>query len=109
MAKEPPPGGAEYWPHVTELLAGYLGFGLMFANSAYTFRGGCGSCYNPNANRDAYLTERQSTYVLAIFATLKNLPVASVSKHLKGHLRGFYKKAAKEIAAQAPDGKLLAG
>lgn len=97
MAKEPPPGGVEYWPHVTELIAIYLGFGLMFANSAYTFRGGCGSCYNANANRDAYLSEQQSVYALAIFARLKGLPNAAVTRHLKSHLRGFYKKAAKEI------------
>ncbi len=108
MAKEPPPGGVEYWPHATELLAIYLGFGLMFANSAYTFRGGCGSCYNPNATRDAYLTERQSTYALAIFAVLKNLPNASVNKHLKSHLRGFYNKASKQIASQVSAQGLLA-
>jgi len=107
MAKEPPPGGVEYWPHATELLAIYLGFGLMFANSAYTFRGGCGSCYNPNATRDAYLTERQSTYALAIFAVLKNLPKESVSKHLKSHLRGFYNRASKQIASQVSAKGLL--
>jgi hypothetical protein len=97
MAPEPPPGGIEYWPHVTELLAIYLGFGLMFANSAFTFRGGCGSCYNPQANRDAYLSELESTYALAIFAVLKGIPQSTVTRHLKGHLRGFYKRAVKEI------------
>ena len=103
MAKEPPPGGVEYWPHVTELLAVYLGFGLMFANSAFTFRGGCGSCYNPNANRDAYLSEREATYALAIFAVLKDIPNSSVTGHLKSHLRGFYKKAVKEINQRTDD------
>lgn len=103
MARTPPPGGGEYWPHVTELLAVYLGFGLMFANSAFTFRGGCGSCYNPNANRDAYLSEHEATYALAIFAVLKGLPNSSVTKHLKKHLRGFYKKAVKEINLRTDD------
>lgn len=107
MASRPPPGGEEYWPHVTELLAIYLGFGLMFANSAYTFRGGCGSCYNANANRDAFLTEQQSVYSLAIFSVLKSLPDADVTRHLKGHLRGFYRKAVKEIKRQAPTHGLL--
>ncbi|MET0117000.1 MAG: hypothetical protein ABW090_06225 [Sedimenticola sp.] len=97
MAKEPPPGGAEYWPHATELLAIYLGFGVMFANSAFTFRGGCGSCYNPNANRDAYLSEIESTYALAIFSVLKGIPGSTVTGHLKKHLRGIYKKATREI------------
>lgn len=103
MAKTPPPGGVEHWPHVTELLAVYLGFGLMFANSAFTFRGGCGSCFNPNANRDAYLSERETTYALAIFAVLKDIPNSSVTVHLKGHLRGFYKKAVKEINQRTQD------
>jgi len=97
MANEPPPRGAEYWPHVTELLAIYSGFGVMFANSAFTFRGGCGSCYNPAANRDAYLSEREATYALAIFAVLKEIPNSAVTKHMKGHLRGVFKKAVKEI------------
>ena len=69
----------------------------MFANSAFTFRGGCGSCYNPNAKRDAYLTEFQSVYALAIFSVLKSIPNATVTAHLKGHLKGFYRKAVKEI------------
>jgi hypothetical protein len=103
MAKEPPPGGTEYWPHVTELLAIYLGFGLMFANSAYTFRGGCGSCYNANANRDAYLTEQQSVYALAIFGALKDIPDSAVTRNLKSHLRSFYKKAVKDIKSRVQD------
>jgi hypothetical protein len=100
MAKTPAPGGEDLWPHATEITAIFLGFGLMFANSAYTFRGGCGSCYNPQANRDAYLTEQQSTYALALFAVLKEIPDATVKKQLKGHLSGFYKKAVKDIQQQ---------
>ena len=103
MTRTPPPGGVEYWPHVTELLAVYLGFGLMFANSAFTFRGGCGSCYNPNTNRDAYLSEQEATYALAIFAVLKGIPNSSVTGHLKSHLRGFYRKAVKEINQRKDD------
>ena len=107
MAKEPPPGGVEYWPHTTELLAVYLGFGLMFANSAFTFRGGCGSCYNPNANRDAYLTEVEATYALAIFATLKGIPSSAVTKHLKKHLRSIFKQSVKDIESQPARIQLL--
>ncbi|MDT8405253.1 hypothetical protein [Sulfuriflexus sp.] len=103
MADEAPPGGAEHWPHVTELLAIYTGFGVMFANSAFTFRGGCGSCYNPAANRDAWLSEREATYALAIFAVLKAIPVSAVTRYLKGHLRGVFKQAMKEINARPED------
>lgn len=98
MAKQVPPGGAESWPHTTEMLAIFLGFGLMFANSAYTFRGGCGSCYNASANRDAYLTEQQSVYGLALFCVLKGIPNSDVTPNMKKHLRGFYKKAVKDIS-----------
>ncbi len=102
-AQTPPPGGAESWPQVTEVLATWLGFGLMFANSAYNFRGGCASCYNPNAQRNAYLSEQQSTYALAIFAVLKNISPREVTPYLKAHLRGFFKKAVKEVSRRGDD------
>lgn len=98
MAKTEPPGGIDYWPQATELLAVFLGFGLMFANSAYNFRGGCGSCYNPYAQRDAYLTEAESTYALALFCLLKDIPNSQVTPHLKNHLRGIYRKSVREIS-----------
>lgn len=97
MGQEVPPGGMEFWPQATELLAIYLGFGVMFANSAFTFRGGCGSCYNPHATREASLPELEATYALAIFAVLKGISNSTVTPHLKKHLRGFYKKAVQEI------------
>ncbi|MCU7891829.1 MAG: hypothetical protein KZQ78_09550 [Candidatus Thiodiazotropha sp. (ex Ustalcina ferruginea)] len=97
MSQEPPSGGAGHWPETTELLAIFMGFGLMFANSAFTFKGGCGSCYNPSAVRQAALSEYEATYALALFAVLKEIPNATVSRHFKKHLRGFYKKAVKEI------------
>ena len=104
MADEQPPGGSEYWPHVTELLAIYTGFGVMFANSAFTYSGGgCASCYNPAANRDAYLSEREATYALAIFSVLKDIPGSDITRHMKGHLRGVFKKAVKEIKGRDND------
>ncbi len=100
MAGEPPPGGRDFWPQSTEVLATFLGFGLMFANSAYTFRGGCGSCYNPNAVRQAYLTEVEATYALAIFCFLKGIDPPSVTPHLKRHLRSPLRRALAELAGQ---------
>jgi hypothetical protein len=102
-ADKPPPGGADYWPQVTELLAVYLGFGVMFANSAFTFKGGCGSCYNPNANRDAYLSELEATYALAIFCVLKGIQSSEVTPHLKKHLRGVFKSCLREIQDRGAD------
>ena len=98
MAKIPPPGGVDNWPQATELLAVFFGFGLMFANSAYNFRGGCSSCYNPYAQRDAYLSETEATYALALFCCLKDVPNSDVTPHLKRHLRGTYRKSVKEIS-----------
>lgn len=103
MASQPPPGGKEYWPHATELLAIFLGFGLMFANSAFTYKGGCGSCYNPYAVRSAYLSEREATYALGIFAVLKGISNGDVTRHLKGHLRGVYRQSVREIKRREPD------
>lgn len=99
MSQNPPPGGPDYWPEITELLAIYLGFGLMFANSAFTHRGGCGSCYNPAANRNAALSESEATYALAIFGVLKELPTREVTRHLKKHLRPLYRHAVRDLQA----------
>ena len=100
-ADEPPPGGESFWPQATEVLAVFMGFGLMIANSAYTFRGGCGSCYNPLAERSASLSQDEATYALAIFSVLKDIPNKDVLAHLKSYLRPAYKKAVKEIRQNA--------
>lgn len=103
MTKVPPPGGIDYWPQATELLAIYLGFGLVFANSAYNFRGGCGRCYNPYAQRSAYLSEVEATYALALFCQLKAIPNSEVTPHLKSHLRGIYRRSVREISGKAQE------
>ena len=95
-ATEPPPGGAENWPHVTEILAVFLGFGLMFANTALVLpRGGC--CGGPVVRRQAYVSQHDITYALAIFAALKGLPQKTVLEHLKKSLRGHFKQALREV------------
>jgi hypothetical protein len=95
-AAEPAPGGAENWPHVTEILAVFLGFGLMFANTALVLpKGGC--CGGPVVRRQAYVSQHDITYALAIFATLKGLPAKAVLVHLKKSLRGHFKRALREI------------
>jgi len=100
-AEEAPPGGADNWPHITELLAVFMGFGLMFANSAYTApSGGCGGCGGPATARDAYLSQYDITYALAIFAVLKAIPVKAVVPHLKRPLRPFFKKAYKDVCSR---------
>ncbi len=92
-----PPGEQEFWSQATEVLATAMGFGVMQANSSYEFRGGCSSCFNPNAVRQSSLTEADNVYALAIFSLLKDIDHNLVKKHLKSHLRPFYKRAIKQL------------
>lgn len=100
LAEEPPPGGEQNWAQATEVLAVFLGFGLMFANSAFNVRiSRCGSCGAPPADRESFLSQHDIAYALAIFCVLKGIPNRAVLPHLKGSLRGFYKKAVTEVSA----------
>lgn len=100
LSNQLPPGGAEHKPPATEMLAIFMGFGVMFANTAYAFRGGCSSCHNHAANRVAVLSEDEATYALALFCQLKGIDNKTVTPQLKSHLRSAYKQAAKEINRQ---------
>ncbi len=97
LASEEPPGGLENWPHVTELLAVFLGFGVIFANDAYNFRAGCGGCGPAAVSRENYLSQHDVTYALAIFATLKGIPEKRVKGHLKKTLRGYFSRAMQDV------------
>lgn len=101
LAKEPPPGGEENWAHATEVVATFLGFGLLMANSAFNVRiPRCGSCAPQPLDRESFLSQYDITYALAIFAVLKGLPNKEVVPHLKSSLRSFYKRAVKEVAGR---------
>jgi len=50
-----------------------IGYGVLLANSAYTFGGGCGSCYNATANRQPALTKLENVFALALFYQLKGI------------------------------------
>ena len=95
-----PPGGEKFVPQAIDLVSSFLGFGVMFTNTAYQFKGGCGSCYNKYANREVALPENEMVYCLAVFCVLKSIPVTHVTRHLKSHLRGEFKKAIKELNAK---------
>lgn len=92
-----PPGGVDFFQQTAEVLAVFLGFGVILTNSAYAFRGSCAKCYDPRANRRASLSESEVLYALALFGELKNLPARQVTQHLKPHLRSAYKVALKQI------------
>ncbi|WNO09289.1 hypothetical protein [Teredinibacter sp. KSP-S5-2] len=92
-----PPGGPELFVPAAEVVAIFMGFGVLFSNSAYTFRGGCGSCYNPHANRSAALSEDECLFALAVFCKLKKIPISEAKQYLKPHLKGRLKKGMKQF------------
>ncbi|AZQ83874.1 hypothetical protein EKO29_07445 [Colwellia sp. Arc7-635] len=92
-----PPGGKDYLPQAIDLVACFMGFGVIFANTAYQFKGGCGSCNNASLNRQAALTEPETLYALALFCVLKKEPIKNVKGHLKSHLRKDFVNAYKSI------------
>lgn len=92
-----PPGGKDYLAQAADALACFLGFGVMMSNTVYQFKGGCGSCYNPYANREASLNETHTVFMHALVSYFKNDKRSK--QHLKPHLRGQFKKAQKEIKA----------
>jgi hypothetical protein len=103
QGKQLPPGGDELLPQVSELVAVFLGFGVMLSNTAYQFKGGCGSCFNAYANRQPALTESELIFALALMAKLKGQAKGKVLGQLKPHLRSMYKKADKMLNNEIKD------
>ena len=95
--KNLPPGGKECLPQAIDLVACFMGFGVILANTAYQFKGGCGSCNNASLNRQAALTEPETLYALALFCVLKKEQVKVVKTHLKAHLKKDFTHAYKSI------------
>jgi len=103
LARDEPPGGQENWLHATEVLAVFMGFGLMMSNTAYaTPNIGCTSCRLPGADRESHLSQYDLTYALALFCALKGIRRGEALSHLKAPLRGYFKRALKEVMSNAP-------
>lgn len=95
QGRELPPGGEQFVDAATEVMASFFGFGIMLSNTVYQFRGGCGKCYNKYANRSSELSEQQHVFLLALFCHIKG--EKNAAKHLKGHLRSYFKKASNDL------------
>jgi hypothetical protein len=99
LAQTPAPCDEGQWPHMTELLAVYMGFGIMFVNTARPrVNTGCGSCSDPSMERKGAMDEMEVLYALAIFCVLKEIPARDVLPHIKGYLKPLFKKALKDVA-----------
>lgn len=108
-AKVLPPGGTDYLPMAGELTGIFMGFGIMFANSAVIARaGGCGGCGGGQSPvRQVFLSEEEATYALAVFCHLKSIDGGKASKHLKKHLRRFFKAALKDCKQRSQHHNVL--
>lgn len=91
------PSGKEVLAQTIDLVACFMGFGVVFANTAYQFKGGCGSCNNRSLNRQAALPEIETVYALALFCVIKGCDIKQVKKELKSHLYKPFRQAHKEI------------
>lgn len=92
-----PPGGKDVLAQTIDLVACFMGYGVVFANTAYQFKGGCGSCNNSNLNRQAALPELETVFALALFCVIKGVDIKPIKKALKSHLYKPFRQAHKEI------------
>ncbi|RHW77136.1 hypothetical protein [Colwellia sp. RSH04] len=97
------PGGNDLQPQAIDLIACFLGFGVIFSNTAYQFKGGCGSCNIKALNRQNALPEVETVYALALFCASKGIAVSKIKPHLKSHLFKTLKSAHKEITYNLKD------
>ena len=100
QSQKTPPAGPQSFNETAEILSVFMGFGILVANSAYTFRGSCARCYDPRANRAAALSENEAIFSLALFCELKQVPAKKVLVAIKPYLRSTYKKSIKQIKSQ---------
>ncbi len=104
-AQTPGPGGKALHGHLIDLLAVFMGFGLFLANSAVIIQRGCSGC-GKSVQATGFLSEDQTTYALAIFCCLKQIPDKEARPYLKSALRPLFKKALKEVADSGRTGPL---
>jgi hypothetical protein len=79
-ARELPPGGATRWSQAVDLLAIFLGFGVVYANSLPLF---LPAGKDGNRREEDHLSRWDAAYALAIFCVLKGIPRREVLPRLK--------------------------
>ncbi|WP_018872947.1 hypothetical protein [Thioalkalivibrio sp. ALJ16] len=98
-AERPAPAAEDNTPHIAELLAVQLGFGIMLANTAFHVRvNQCGACKGPSAEREAALSRDDLAYALALFCRHKGIPPGRARSHLNAPLRAAFRHAVRDVA-----------
>jgi len=96
-----PPGGVRNWPQTTEVIGVFLGFGVLFANTAYNYQPrSCGSCGGPPVERQVNLSQFDVSYALALFCVLKNISNREVMMSLKSSLKSYFKRCRRDVESR---------
>ncbi len=97
-APEPPPGGWDNWEFATDICASFLGFGIFVANSAFNFNQYTSvDSQGWQFSRGGYLSEAEHSYSLALFLTLKEIPVEHALDYCDANIKSNLKQAKKEL------------
>jgi len=105
---ELPPGGAPRWSHGIDLVAIFMGFGVIYANSLPLFlRGAALDIRGDRLVEEDHLSRWDAAYALAIFCALKRIPKREVLPHLKRPLRGFFNRAVSDVATRKRELQVL--
>jgi hypothetical protein len=106
---ELPPGGISRWSHGIDLLAIFLGFGVIYANSLPLFLASTQEVLSGQQGKCErnHLSRWDATYALAIFCALKSLPRRQVLPCLKRPLRSFFLRAMADVENRPQELKRL--
>ena len=103
-AKAAPPGGDEFEEYATDLLAVFMGFGVFLANSAFSFHQYAdGETQGWAVRHQGYLSERELTFALAIFMSLKGIDQEAVEPYLAARLLPVLKKSFRALERRSAD------
>jgi hypothetical protein len=97
-APTPFPGAEDEREYFVDLGATLLGFGIVLANAAFYFQQSEeGMMIGWGYHHRGALGELELSYVLAIMATLLEVPRREILPHLRPNPRGFFKSATKDL------------
>ncbi|RLB53362.1 MAG: hypothetical protein DRJ42_12130 [Deltaproteobacteria bacterium] len=97
-ARSPHPGGPSSFEFAVDITSTFLGFGIFAANRAMAFQQHQeGFLVGWSTQRYGALSELELSHALAAFALLHTIEPESISRHLTGNPRAYFKKALKTL------------